>query len=73
MSAVTILEGVELAIDLLNAITDLSAKASAVSAIIANAQKEGRATLTDDEWGQVTSAYTDAHDRLKKAIEASGN
>jgi hypothetical protein len=55
-----------------NAAVDLLAKSQAISQLIAQAQKEGRTTLTDEEWKGVIGLDDAARVKLDAAIKAAG-
>ena len=68
-----VLAAVNALIAITNAAMGLMDKAGAISGLIANAQKEGRMTLTEAEWQSVVGMDDSARKKLQDAINAVGS
>lgn len=67
---------IEILAQVLNTITNAVAQANQISTIVTGAQKQGRTTLTDEEWAIVNQANSQSRaalvDSINKAFEAAG-
>lgn len=64
-----VVEAINILATVLNTVTNSVAQASNISAVIRQAQTEGRTTLTDAEWATVQAANASSREALVAAIQ----
>lgn len=63
-----VVQGIAILAQLLNTVSNAAAQASTVSAMIQQAQSEGRTTFTDAEWQQIDNIAQAGRQALLDAI-----
>jgi hypothetical protein len=66
----SVLQGVQILLDLTTAIAELSLRMDQVGSVIQRAKDAGRPDFTDDEWIEIEDLDNQARTRLEEAIKS---